>query len=64
MVHPRQQHDAPTEPGVTIEELARHQGVQPLSSIEQLLPRESLFDDDEYATYMEWFRDLRQADIT
>jgi hypothetical protein len=64
MVQPRQQHEAPSEPRVTIEELARRQGVQPLSSIEQLLPRESLFDDDEYAAFLEWFRDLREADIT
>jgi len=64
MVQPRQQHEAPSEPEVTIEELARRQGVQPLSSIEQLLPRESLFDDDEYATFLEWLRDMREADIT
>jgi hypothetical protein len=64
MVQPRHQHEAPSEPEVTIEELVRRQGVQPLSSIEQLLPRESLVDDDEYATFLEWLRDLREADIT
>jgi hypothetical protein len=55
---------APGEPEVTIEELARLQSVQPLTSIEQLLPRESLFDDDEDAAFLEWLRDLREADPT
>ena len=63
MVQPRQRDEIPGEPRVTIEELARIQEIQPLSSIEQLLPRESLFDDDEHAAFLEWLRELREADI-
>lgn len=63
MVQPRQQHDKSREHAVTIEELAHRQGVEPLKSVDQLLPREPLFDDDEHAEFVEWLREVREADI-
>jgi hypothetical protein len=63
MVQSRQQDEVPSEPKVTIEDLARRQGIEPVPSIEQLLPREPLFDDAEHAAFLEWLRELREADI-
>ncbi|MGH8924008.1 MAG: hypothetical protein ACRDWA_05105 [Acidimicrobiia bacterium] len=63
MVQPRQRDKEPSEPQVTIEELARRQAIEPLASIDQLYPPEPLFDDDEHAAFLEWLRELRKADI-
>lgn len=63
MVQPRQQHDKPNERTTPIEELARRQGVEPLKSVDQLLPREPLFGNDEHAEFVEWLREVREADI-
>lgn len=62
MVQPRQ-HDVPSEPQLTIEELARRQGIERVESIDQLLPPEPLFDEDEHAAFLKWLRELREADI-
>ena len=63
MVQSRQPNEKPSEPQVTIEELARRQGIEPVSSIEQLLPGNPLFDDD-HAAFLGWLRKLRYADIS
>lgn len=48
---------------MTIVELARRQRIEPLKSFKQLRPREPLFEDDEYAAFLEWLRKHREADI-
>lgn len=63
MVQSRRQDEVPGEHQLTIEELARSQGTEPNDSVDQLLPPEPLFDDDEHATLLDWLRDLRQAEI-
>ena len=64
MVRSRQPNEKPSEPQVTIEELARRQGIEPVSSIELLAPPEPLFDDDEHTAFLGWLRRLRNADIS
>ena len=48
---------------MTIEELARRQGVEPVASVDQLAPSEPLFDDHEHAAFLEWLRELRRAEV-
>jgi len=60
MVQSRRQDE---EPEMTIEELARRQGVEPVASVDQLAPSEPLFDDHEHAAFLEWLRELRRAEV-
>ncbi len=63
MVQSQAQDEAPSEPGMTIEELARRQGIEPVSSFEVLVPPEPLFDDDEHAAFLKWLRELRHSEV-
>lgn len=63
MVQHRQPDEVPNGPLMTVEELARRQGVEPVSSIGDLIPEEPLFDDDEHAAFLKWLRKLRQSEV-
>ena len=63
MVQSRRQDAASSEPAMTVEELARRQGVEPLSSIDVLVPPEPLFDDEEHAAFLKWLKELRHSEI-
>jgi len=63
MVQSRRHDEVPGEHELTVEELARRHGIEPKESVDQLFPPEPLFDDDEHATFLDWLRDLRQAEI-
>ncbi len=53
----------PPEPTMTIEELARRHGVEPLASVDALVPTEPLFDDEEHDAFLRWLEELRHSDV-
>ncbi len=48
---------------MTIGELARRQGIEPLASIDALAPGEPLFDDEEHAAFLNWLEELRHSEV-
>jgi hypothetical protein len=63
MVQRRHQNEVSNGSQVTIEELARRQGIEPFRSLEELQPRNALFGEEEQAEFLEWVRNHRDADI-
>lgn len=63
MVQRRHRDEVPNGSQVTIGELARRQGIEPFKSLEQLQPRNALFEDDEQTEFLQWVRKHRQANI-
>ncbi len=53
----------PPEPPMTIEELARRHGIEPLASIDALAPGEPLFDDEEHDAFLRWLEELRHSEV-
>ena len=51
MIQSRRQDEVPKEQGMTIDELARRQGIEPVSSLDVLIPWEPLFDSDDLASF-------------
>jgi hypothetical protein len=53
----------PNEDDVSLDELARRQGVQPVSSLAEMA-RPDVFESDEEADeFVAWVRALRRADV-
>jgi hypothetical protein len=63
MVQPQTRDAVPPEPAITIEELARRQGIEPLASIDALAPGEPLFDEEEHAAFLKWLEELRHSEV-
>jgi len=63
MVQPKTRDAIPPEAAMTIEELARRQGIEPFASIDALAPGEPLLDDEEHAAFLKWLEELRHSEV-